>query len=612
MMSDVLHFDCSLENEAARNAIKSFAGSLEKVFQQYRKLWDEYLLLFKQSKGVSLKSCGTTPKYGSSCEHEDTGHEEHTTQAVLSNLKSSKYTSEDVSSYTSTSKINSDEEDSFLCHSKTLCDKLENENYVTSPVFLRKRLKYMKVSSSPKSKGSSRSSILLTPEKGMRLSQMHMEQIANKDDKPSNNLETLNKIKHNAHLEFSSDFENNCNVPNVIEPKACKIVKISKIHNVDTTLLSNGKKLRQTKLVFDKPQEKTEITFCQAEENSDNLGIHTKFTPHESTTTNKQSQDLDVLIINNENSERKTFTANKRYYDQMEDGEEEIVEVSPKRVNALSKIKKHLKLRRKSPEKSTKEYSTKILKNIDYMPDSNIFVSERLTKLRTNNEFASMHNSVQKTLQPCLTKRLETISDISDSKRAADCDIVSSVHLSPIHADLKKYFQDNTGISEKTSTVTECNPIKYVEVEEHLQAGPLELISQDETFFTFNDKDEKKEVYEMHDSDFEEKMSFNNTMNKPQLCKKKLLDSFNIVPKKKENIHTHKPIKAKNERAKLDGLACWECDQYYKNLGLSDKRLQQRKNQCSRHRTRYERQSTPEDFWNPLFPDTMSSTFSDV
>lgn len=35
-LSDVLQFDCSIENEIAQNALKNFTGMLGKAFEQYK------------------------------------------------------------------------------------------------------------------------------------------------------------------------------------------------------------------------------------------------------------------------------------------------------------------------------------------------------------------------------------------------------------------------------------------------------------------------------------------------------------------------------------------------------------------------------------------------
>ncbi|XP_024877683.1 DNA endonuclease RBBP8-like [Temnothorax curvispinosus] len=93
--------------------------------------------------------------------------------------------------------------------------------------------------------------------------------------------------------------------------------------------------------------------------------------------------------------------------------------------------------------------------------------------------------------------------------------------------------------------------------------------------------------------------------NKPPK-KETLLDKFNIWSKRKD-ISEQRNIRCKAERAKLTGWDCWECREYYNNLSLSKENLQKRKNQCSRHRRKYERPNTPEGFWNPIFPETLST-----
>ncbi|KAL6439431.1 hypothetical protein ACFW04_003931 [Cataglyphis niger] len=98
-----------------------------------------------------------------------------------------------------------------------------------------------------------------------------------------------------------------------------------------------------------------------------------------------------------------------------------------------------------------------------------------------------------------------------------------------------------------------------------------------------------------------------DTENKPPV-KKTSLTKFNVL-QRKENISEQINMRCKADRAKLNGWDCWECEEYYKNLLLSKDELQKRKNQCSRHRHKYERPSTPEGFWDPEFPETLSSTY---
>ncbi|XP_071574115.1 uncharacterized protein [Temnothorax nylanderi] len=77
-------------------------------------------------------------------------------------------------------------------------------------------------------------------------------------------------------------------------------------------------------------------------------------------------------------------------------------------------------------------------------------------------------------------------------------------------------------------------------------------------------------------------------------------DTENKPPKKKrwskrKDIPKQLNMRYKANRAKLNGQDCWKCREYYKMLSLSKEEIQKRKNQCSRHRHKYERPNTPED-----------------
>lgn len=43
-LSDVLQFDCFVDNEIARNATKNFAGMLGKAFEQYKSKYISYVV----------------------------------------------------------------------------------------------------------------------------------------------------------------------------------------------------------------------------------------------------------------------------------------------------------------------------------------------------------------------------------------------------------------------------------------------------------------------------------------------------------------------------------------------------------------------------------------
>ncbi|XP_012281200.1 uncharacterized protein LOC105700148 [Orussus abietinus] len=125
-----------------------------------------------------------------------------------------------------------------------------------------------------------------------------------------------------------------------------------------------------------------------------------------------------------------------------------------------------------------------------------------------------------------------------------------------------------------------------------------------------------EEVPSKFDNCTDTKMPFDKVLqesNNRASVRRDLNDSFNIIPEKISKIpyaHKSKPVRNKAERAKLAGNSCWECEKYYNDMGLDPDELQARKNQCSRHREKFqERCNTPTDFWNPVFSDTLQSTF---
>ncbi|ESO87806.1 hypothetical protein LOTGIDRAFT_234831 [Lottia gigantea] len=82
--------------------------------------------------------------------------------------------------------------------------------------------------------------------------------------------------------------------------------------------------------------------------------------------------------------------------------------------------------------------------------------------------------------------------------------------------------------------------------------------------------------------------------------------SFDKVPSKKGPEFAHvRVVKKQDERRKLKGHSCKECYEYYKLTGMSDEEIQNRIQDCSRHRADYIPPSTPEHFWSIGFPDTQ-------
>ena len=67
--------------------------------------------------------------------------------------------------------------------------------------------------------------------------------------------------------------------------------------------------------------------------------------------------------------------------------------------------------------------------------------------------------------------------------------------------------------------------------------------------------------------------------------------------------HIGPVVRKKEERKKLLGFDCRECQEYYQALledGLSKDQILSRMNDCSRHRGLFKPPLTPEKFWDPL------------
>ncbi|KAK2559902.1 DNA endonuclease RBBP8 [Acropora cervicornis] len=86
-------------------------------------------------------------------------------------------------------------------------------------------------------------------------------------------------------------------------------------------------------------------------------------------------------------------------------------------------------------------------------------------------------------------------------------------------------------------------------------------------------------------------------------------DKENVLHKNPDNKPSYKyveVVRKRDERAKLNGYDCRECQQYYQGLDLPEEELKKRLKHCSRHRARFSPPpSTPPGFWNLSFPDTQ-------
>lgn len=64
-----------------------------------------------------------------------------------------------------------------------------------------------------------------------------------------------------------------------------------------------------------------------------------------------------------------------------------------------------------------------------------------------------------------------------------------------------------------------------------------------------------------------------------------------------------RPEKRKEKRKGLIGSDCSTCQKYYEGLNISMEDKQKRIQNCSKHKDKYIRSLTPENFWSIEFPE---------
>ncbi|XP_071804075.1 uncharacterized protein [Asterias amurensis] len=86
------------------------------------------------------------------------------------------------------------------------------------------------------------------------------------------------------------------------------------------------------------------------------------------------------------------------------------------------------------------------------------------------------------------------------------------------------------------------------------------------------------------------------------------INNFDKVPEKNEqlNFKYTEVVRKRDERQKLKGFGCKECDRFYGNLKLTDAEREVRMKECSRHRAQFSPPNTPDHYWSIGFPDTQT------
>ncbi|XP_038051402.1 DNA endonuclease RBBP8-like [Patiria miniata] len=84
--------------------------------------------------------------------------------------------------------------------------------------------------------------------------------------------------------------------------------------------------------------------------------------------------------------------------------------------------------------------------------------------------------------------------------------------------------------------------------------------------------------------------------------------NFDVVPKvvDKPNYKYSEVVRKHDDRQKLKGFGCKECEAFYGDLSLTESQRDKRMKMCSRHRAQFSPPNTPAHYWSVGFPDTQT------
>ncbi|XP_076626774.1 uncharacterized protein LOC143344525 isoform X2 [Colletes latitarsis] len=529
--SDVLQFNCSIENEVARKAAKNFAGMLGKAFENYKKLWIEYLKLRKYCEDANIKI--PFQLLESESDNKDIVTLSQTHACCEKSPNKLGHTSESTNQ--SDSDIMSYLEDSISNDNKSTVKHTE-EKLLRSPILVKSRSKSKKT--------SAMHGHFILDDSGENSPYIPIKENifipTNDCHEDSDNV----SVEHNKN-QYSFIGNNSDRIECTPISKGHRKLGISNLYNVDTTLLQNGKKLKQSRLMF---------------------------LPNEQTIDNKiykEHKQLNPLISYISSTSKENIKEESTNLCESKLVEDEIIEESPT-MHMNSKLKiKDLKLKRKNTRKVT-EKSGKRKNDIFDKHNNDKTSGTKLSSIKVDQASLSqclptVHTSTQKA-EPYLIKKSMNI-DSSDNKIIRSNTDILGFPSSPIITTSEHFSPEDI---KHLSSIKETKPLQIIESDNQAQKRKFSetfkqsvsdynsSVCNDETYCALGENLKKQAIFDVNElEDIEEKIS-ENMLPDPPFTKKCFMNSFDILPEKKEAC-IDKPSKNKSERSKMTGVTCWEC-----------------------------------------------------
>lgn len=401
--------------------------------------------------------------------------EGHASQASSENTQASTSLYKSVSNVCS-SDITSDCDDTALSDNKSVRNQMVNNELLTSPILARRRSKCRR------SSVAQRRSIL-----------DDSEDISTCVPMKESITILMSSSQEDASEEMECSFTENNNDQIECTPisKMPRKLGFSNLYNVDTKLLQNGKKLKQSKLVF-LPTEETNANAAHKVCKENVLRPHMSPTPARNVKGNSKNRIKPI--------------------------DEEIIESSPtKGVDTNLKIKS-LRLKRKSPAKHVQKHSI-----FDKITDNKTSRTKLpLTEIRqaSISQRLPVDTSTQND-ESHLIRRSKTFAPLHPESITSTMDITSSPFSRSL---ITSEDAKETKSVENTETDNQAQKRKFSESTSQSQ-NYNSSTCDDETFFIL---EENRRENPTHNLDaLKEKVHCSKILQFPRL-KKSLMDSFDM------------------------------------------------------------------------------------
>ncbi|XP_066589331.1 probable serine/threonine-protein kinase DDB_G0282963 [Prorops nasuta] len=554
-----------MTNEVAQNAAKDFANTLNKAFEQFRALLDDYLQIQKkyekckcqhnESKNIPanlndfiadkidlrIADIKKETEYNTELEEEQTEKE-----SLLDNEFP------EISAFDFSVDFNKDKGK----HNNELYKEIRNSFGSKSPVFSSKALKQSKSNNSVKSNSSNNS---------------HNNLNLSINDNKTNSFTLFDDQVRDIIIKKSDDklLPKSNAMSNVgesmINVKNNKMkLDLSAVCNIDTTILSNGKMLKQSKLLF-KPIEKP-VNFALDNKNLETLCNGTSF--EEIATVDEKTNENNIIEFGELNNS------------------EDIIEGSPSVYLTSSKLKKlQLKKSRLKSKATIVKREPEILRTHKMFPKNTKKLLEKITK---NKETNSSKDPFTQTIGLKLTDlSMITSTQIKPEKPfTAKANSLTINHTNKVKKELNLSVRSLNNITKEKK----CSDgqVKSTKV----------LINQDlpttNNDYFFRDYDNPWEARRRKQSKKVTKNNFNNAFHKS----KDQLDD----------------VTSRENKAELGDGDCWQCRASNSVFKVSPKGLQTQNDLCSWHKRDLLGEMirpTPEEFWNPHFVCSITSSIDE-